>query len=372
VETVHAFRGAPARLTTARAAPAEEEETMTQNNPARARLRAACGATALVALTALALPAAAQDRVRIATNSFSLAHGPLALAVADASVFGTQGIEIDTIAIQGSSANCIAALLSRSVELCQVGTTTGTDAIAEGAELVGIAVLTGPINEIIISRAAAEATGIAPDAPVEQRAAALGGLRLVTAGPGSPHYMSLAAVLRVGGHSMDDITFRTLLDVPAMVESIRNGAIDGALWSVGSLGQLIESGDGVRWISMAQGDIAELSTLPYVTVYARTEWVNANRELVTRIHAGYAEGIRRLQEDGAESSRLIKERFFPDMDPALWEDSFAHAQGAYIPGAAGTRFAWNQFLDMQIESNPEKNYANAAFELALIPEARAD
>ena len=92
--------------------------------------------------------AIAADKVRIATASTSLAHGPIGLAVADPSIFGAQDITIEVRDLRGASVNCIAALLSEAVELCQVGTPTGTDAIAEGAKLKAVAVLTGPINEI--------------------------------------------------------------------------------------------------------------------------------------------------------------------------------------------------------------------------------
>ncbi len=335
--------------------------------------RAAAVTTAVLA-GAVAAPAAAQDldKVVIAANSFSLAHGPLSLATADPSIFEKHGIDLEAIAIQGSSSNCIAVLLSGDADLCEVGTTTGTDAIAEGAPLKGVAVITGPINEIILSKQAVEKLGVSPDAPIGERAAALKGLRLVTAGPGSPHYMSLDAILNVAGLSMDDVQFRTLLDVTAMVESMRNGAIDGALWSVGSLGQMITDGSGVRWISMAQGDIEELKTLPYVTVYARADWIEENGDLADRINAAFADSVEELKTNGAEASAKFKAKYFPDLDQALWDDGFAQAQKAYLDGAKGGKEGWDQFLNMQRESNPSKDYSDAEFEKALIPAARLD
>ena len=338
--------------------------------------RAACVAavSSAVVLGAASAPATAQDldKVLIATNSFSLAMGPLSLATADPSIFEEYGIDLEAIAIQGSSSNCIAVLLSGDADLCQVGTTTGTDAIAEGAPLKGIAVITGPINEIILSKQAVEKLGISPDAPIEERAATLKDLRLVTAGPGSPHYMSLGAILNIAGLSMDDVQFRTLLDVTAMIESMRNGAIDGALWSVGSLGQMLMDDSGVRWISMAQGDIEELKTLPYVTVYAREDWIEKNGDLANRINAAFAASIEELKTNGAEASAKFKAMYFPDLDQALWDDGFAQAQQAYLDGAKGGKEGWDQFLNMQREANPNKDYSNAEFDKALIPAARQE
>lgn len=341
---------------------------MTQKNTIGATLRLA--AAALVLAPALTLQAQAQDKVTVASNSYSLAHGALSLALADPSIFGNNGIELEGRFIQGSSANCIAALLSEEVEMCEVGTTTGNDAVAEGANLKAVAIITGPINEVIISKAAADASGVALDAPIADRAAALKGMRLVTAGPGSPHYISLTTILGEAGLTMDDIQFRTLLDVPAMIESIRNGALDGALWSVGSLAPLLESGEGVRWIMMAK-DMPEFSSLPYVTVFARGDWVDANPDLVERIHKSFADSIQVFYDDPDRASKLFKDKFFPDMDPALWEAGFTQAVQTYLPGAKGSAAAWNRFVELQAQFTG-KNYDDAAFEKVVIPAARIE
>lgn len=321
------------------------------------------GAFVLSASTALA-----QDVVRIATASTSVAHGPLIMAMVDPSVFGNNGITIEVSNTRGQSANCIAALLSESVELCQVGTPTGTDAIAEGAELRAIAVLTGPINEIFLSDDTVARLGVSPDAPIDERIAALRGLTLTTSAPGTAHYLTLGETLGRVGLSYDDIQYSTLGDVAAMIESIRNNQIDGSMWTIGSLAPLLQDGSGVRWISMARGDIPEFSTLPYVTAYARADWIDANPELVARIHQSYADSIEMLRNDPTASARL-KAEFAPDLDQALWDDGFEQARAAYLPGAATSAASWAQSLEMQARGTG-KDYGPAAFELVVIPAAR--
>lgn len=314
------------------------------------------------------LAAEAQETVRIATASTSVAHGPLTMAMVDPTVFGNNGIRIEVTDLRGQSPNCIAALLSESVELCQVGTPTGTDAIAEGADLRAVAVLTGPINEIFLSSDTVKRIGVSPDAPIEERIAALKGLTLTTSAPGTAHYLTLGATLKKAGLSMNDIRFATLGDVPAMIESIRNGQIDGSLWTIGSLAPLLQDGSGVRWISMARGDVKEFATMPYVTVYARGPWVDANPDLTQRIHKSYADAVAMLKNDPTASDR-IKAKFAPDLAPALWEDGFSQAKAAYLTGAATTPEAWQQSLDLQAGATG-KNYAPAAFEKVVISAAR--
>lgn len=326
-------------------------------------------ALAVSALAMMAGVAQAEDKLRIATASTSVAHGPLTIAMADPSIFGNNGIAIAVTDLRGQSPNCIAALLSKAVEICQVGTPTGTDAIAEGAALKAVAVLTGPINEIFLSSKTVEKLGVAPDAPVEQRIAALKGLSLTTSAPGTAHYLTLGATLEKAGLTMNDVSYRTLGDVPAMIESIRNGQIDGSLWTIGSLAPLIQDGSGVRWISMARGDIDEFRTLPYVTAYARADWVEENSDLVARIHKSYADAVMALKAD-PDASRKIKEKFAPDLEQALWDDGFNQAKAAYLEGAATTKASWQQSLDMQAKGTG-KDYSAAGFEAVLIPAAQA-
>lgn len=327
-------------------------------------------ALALAAGTAFA-PVAAQDTVKIATASTSIAHGPLNMGVVAPEIFGKHNIKLTVSDLRGNSANCIVALISGSVDLCQVGTTTGTDAIAEGANLKAVAILTGPINELVISARAAAKTGVKPNAPLIDRIKALKGMRITTAAPGTAHYTTLNETLKLAGMTMADVQFRTLGDVKAMIESIKNDQIDGSLWTIGSLGGLISEGAGLRWISMAGGDVEQFNPLPYVTVFARGDWVDKNADLVARIHKGYADAIDRLKKDPANASKLIKAHYAPDLDQVLWDDGFSQARAAYFVGAKGLRKGWQDFLALQA-ANTKKTYDAAAFDKVVIPAARAD
>ena len=163
------------------------------------------GAAGVLALALAAGPAAAEDTVRVAAAAINVAHGPIALAVTAPEIFGAHDIAVEVQDLRGASPNCIAALLSESVELCQVGTTTGTDAIAEGADLVAVAVLTGPIAELILATDTAAGLPVGADAPIDDRIRALKGLSLVSAAPGSANYTLLDSMLSTVDMSISDV-----------------------------------------------------------------------------------------------------------------------------------------------------------------------
>ena len=315
-------------------------------------------------------PALAEDTVKVAAAAINVAHSAVALGAVKPEIFGRHGIRLEVNDLRGASPNCIAALLSEAVDLCQVGTTTGTDAIAEGADLVAVAVLTGAVAEVVLSKKAADSLPVAADGPIEERIKALKGLNIVTAAPGSANYTILDSLLGTVDLSISDLRYRTLGEVQAMIEGIRNNQIDGAFWVVGSLAPVIQDGTGVRWVSLARGDVEEYQQIPFVTVFARRAWVEQNTDLVERIHAGYADAIDELKNKPEESSKLIKDAYFPDLEQALWQDGYDQGRHAFLDGAKVKPESWRASIALQ-EKTSGKDYSAASFENAVLPAAQA-
>ncbi|MER2533777.1 MAG: ABC transporter substrate-binding protein [Rhizobiaceae bacterium] len=331
--------------------------------------RAAVSALVAAACLSWSIAARAEDEIRIAAAAINVAHSAVALAAAKPDVFGRHGIKVTVNDLRGASPNCIAALISEAADLCQVGTTTGTDAIAEGADLVAVAVLTGPVAEIVLSKQAADRLSVKADGPIADRVAAMKGLNIVTSAPGSANYTILDSLMGTVGSSISDIRYRTLADVPAMIEAIRNQQIDGAFWVIGSLAPVIKDGTGVRWISLARGDVEQYLGLPFTSVFARRGWAEKNPDLVKRVHDAYADAVAELKNDPQASSELIRKKFFPDLAPDLWNDGYEQGRLSFLDGARVTAQSWQAFLDLQKKTSG-KDYTAAAFDRAVLPTAR--
>lgn len=303
--------------------------------------------------------------VHVAAAAINIAHGPIALAAVQPEIFAAHGLTLEVTDLRGASPNCIAALLSEDADLCQVGTTTGTDAIAEGADLVALVAVSGPSGELILSDDIVASLGIAPDAPIDARIKALEGLAISSAAPGSALYTLADAMLATVDMSWEDLNYRTLGEVPAMIEAIRNNQLDGAFWVFGTLSQLLVDGEGVRWISLARGDVAAYEGLPFVTVFARRDWAESNPMTVAAVQAAYADAIDLLLDAPEASSAAIKSAYFPDMDAALWDDGYAQAQQAFLRDGVTTPELWQRLLDLQAASSG-KDYGPATYENVVI------
>jgi len=318
-----------------------------------------------------AAPAVAQQVVKYGVAAISMSHAPAMMATVAPEIFAKHGIRMDLTDFRGNSQNCLTAMITGSVETCQTGTTTGTDAIAEGAKINGIAVIIGPISEIVLSaKTVAKLGGVGPTSPLADRVRALKGLRIVSSGPGTAHYVTLDAMMKKAGSNIGELKFRTLGDTIAMMESIRNDQIDGAMWTVGTLAGVLSDKSGMRWINVAGGDVPEFRGVPYVTVYAQSAWVEKNPDLARLVHDALADAIAAMKAEPAKYSKLLKEKYFPQMAQGIWDDSYSQGVPSLLDGARASRAGWQYFLQLQAE-NTKKDYSKAAWELALIPVAQA-
>lgn len=319
----------------------------------------------LIGAALAALPALAQEPQVIRwgnTAVASLPHGLSKIAELDPELQAKYGLRIEITDFRGNSANCIAALLADEVDLCQVGITTGLSAIAEGADFKSFATMGGQVGEIVLGTEVAKKAGVDLAAPVAERISRLKGLHLVGSGPGTPNYLLLDHMLRIGGLSIDDVDFQVLVDIVAMNAGVANGAIDGTYWSVGGMGPSQLDGTGVAVLSLAKGDIPELKDVPLTAIYTSTAWLEANRDTARRAKEMLKEVVARLRADPAYAT-AYKQAVMPDLDPRIWENVLTQNISAYFDDLNGTEAGWNFWIEpMKSENKPYLDraaYANA-------------
>lgn len=334
-------------------------------------LKRALVAASLGAVVNLGLPALAADNLHVGTATTSVIVAPLLLMDVQSDLMTRRDITMKITDFQGKSANCITALIAKSTDVCIVGTTTGTDAIAEGADLKVIGSFSIPINEVVLSAKTVQKLGVAPTAPVADRLKAMKGLRIISAAPGSAHYITLDRMLQGAGLTIKDLKYQVLGDTVAMVQAIKNDQVDGAMWSAGSLGGMIADGSGVRWISVPKGDVPALSALPYTGIFVRSDWLEKNQDLVKRFQAALTEAVEIVRAGADETSKKIKAKYFPSLDNVIWEDGLAQARAGFFTGGKIPKAGWDGFLDLQAKSS-SKNYAPAAFDKVVTQSARVD
>lgn len=334
-------------------------------------IRTAAFAATLALASGSAGVALADTTVRIGFSANFNTGLPLYTSVVRPEVFEKHGIKIELVDVRASAANCIAAMLADTVDICSVGTTAGTAAAAEGAPLKVVAMLQGPVIEMHLSKAAVAKTGLSLDAQPADRIKGLKGLDVISAPPGAAYNVFLVEMLNSVGMSMSDIRFRALLDQVAMKEGLKNGTFEAVLWGAGAFTDLEESGEAVRWISIPRGDLPRYSSLPMVTMFGHQKWIEANPEGVAKLHAALADAVAALKNDDGSLSAAIKAKYYPDLPQLNWDDATKSGVAVLRPNLDVTEADWNFLIDLQKASAPDKDYAAVMWDAIVLPIAQA-
>lgn len=326
--------------------------------------------TAITFVAILAFPAKvmAQDLVRIASPSISLPHGALAMALVDSGIFENNEIGLLMRDTDGSASECLRALQVQEVEICEVSTFSGLDAIADGADFQVVATLTGPISEILYASKALEALEIGIKPPLEVKLDVLERARVATTAKGSTHYQVLSTLLTSEGREIENVQMLSFESPIAMAEALRDGVADAIVWTTGEQADLVAEGVAVPWISLTRGDNMAMERLPFVSAFARRGWIDKNPSVVSRVYKSYARANRLLRIDPSAAARLRAE-LAPDYDWRRWKAMFEVFQNAYLRRASTSKWNWDQLVAMR-QNATGKDYTVASFERIVIPLAR--
>lgn len=340
---------------------------MTQHTPSRRGLAAA----ALLSI-ALAAPAAAETTdIRVGYSTLFNTGFHLYMGEVAPEIYEKHGIKLVPVDMKANAANCIAAMFAGDVDMCSVSTPSGTFATVEGAPLKAVAVLQGPLTQLYLSKAAAEKTGVSPEAPPKERLRGIKGLDLVTSAPGTLYYNILEQMLRDVGLSVSDVRYRTLVDQVAMKEGLSNGTFQAVLWSAGAFADLEKSGAVLNWVSVPGGDLPELAALPTVTVFTLDKWLEAHPGKAEDLHAAFVDVIATLKAEPAKYSGLIKAKNYPDMNQVVWDNAFDHGLAVLWDKGTVAEKGWSDLVAMQKANNPDKDFSSVEWSKIVLPVAQA-
>ncbi|MGE3286181.1 MAG: ABC transporter substrate-binding protein [Pseudonocardia sp.] len=286
------------------------------------------------------------DEVSIVISGVSLTQGHLLYAVA-ADTFQRQDIDVEFTSVAGTSP-ALATLLSGDADVIGLGASAVVNAVSEGADLVMLGAGAGSSLAVVVRPEVVTASGIGPDAPLAERVEALRGLDIATATPGSATEAFLRALLRQHGIDPErDVNLVNISDFGSAPAGLRAGQYDAIAHVMGfGLEGNIVDGTGTKWISMAEGDAAELDGLMTVTVSTR-QWADANPDLAQRTFAALAEADQALRADPDAFRDRLREGMFADTDPATFDTGFAIASKSWYEGALVPRPAFDQLIRMQ-------------------------
>ena len=198
-------------------------------------------ALAAMLLLALALPAAAQEKVRVGKavpEAFSFV--PLDVGM-QKGFFKKRGLDVESIAFAGD-AKMQQAAAAGSLDFL-LGSGPGMGFIAKGSPVKAIAAMAGPPLLLAIV--------VRPDGP--KTAADLKGKKISVSTPGSLTYFLVSETSRRQGWGPTGIDIKPMGAMPGQIAALKRGDIDGVIMDIGNALHLAKLGEGrilVRFTDM--------------------------------------------------------------------------------------------------------------------------
>jgi len=243
------------------------------------------------------------ERLTIPFSQLAAGNAPLFIA-ADGGIFERNGLDVDLVNL-GSGQPAQAALVSGQVDLTASSGPSAVNAIASGANVVVVGVITDTLPYQLIA---------SPDvrSVADLRGTTLGINRL----GGLPHVV-LRFMLRAGGVDADqDLRVIQLGEQPERLAALRTGAIQGTL--VGPPYGTIAEREGLRLLA----DSAELGlAYPNGVLTMNRDWLRTHRDTARRVLQSLLDAKRAFRTDRELAVRALQHWLQVD-DPTLLADMY--------------------------------------------------
>jgi NitT/TauT family transport system substrate-binding protein len=307
------------------------------------------------AAAALAAPALAQTppvlrSIRSTAKSWLWAVEDYASATG---LFRRYGVTVESTAT-GRGVN-VDALISNAAEVVLGAPTQTMRVQIQGRSLKMIA---GMVNKyashVVVKKATLDRLGVDEAAPVERKIAALRGLKLGTTGPGAAPDSLLRWLLARARMNPDrDVELVTIQGGgPALLAAFERQTIDGFCLSSPTSDVAVSRFGGAYLFNMSRNPPPELADYLYITASVN------DRTLAERGPQllAYVRGLAAAQRDitaGPEAFKTWARGFLSDMDPALFEASYAADGRIFMadPRVSEQHFRLNvDFLDAELKA----------------------
>ncbi len=273
---------------------------------------------ALLAPRAWATTPVTATPVTLAISSSTLAYGGLRIAE-NAGLFSRNGLDARIVVMDSGNA-ALSAVLGGSAQFAASGPGEVLAARLRGRDMLVVAnVYHGLSGSMLLTKAAAAKTGVAPDAPVAQRLRAVSGLSIAEPSPTSAYLHPYKAAAEEVGATMRVV----YMAQPAMVAALKAGAVDGAVLGSPFAQSAIRNGSSVPWISGPRDELpASVRTASSACLQATAEYNTANKPVIAALRQVLADLAAFLRDKPAEATELLG-RAYKTMDPDSLNDAFA-------------------------------------------------
>jgi NitT/TauT family transport system substrate-binding protein len=272
-------------------------------------MKAATVAAAVVMLAGGASQALALQTVKATQAVASFSFLPADYAQ-DAGYFKAEGLDVKQIATRGGGPD-LTALISGDVNFNFGVGVYEINALLSGRKLVNVLNMERRSSiGVVLSKAAAEKTGVKPDAPLKARAAALKGLRIGMTRPGSLTDKQVRHLMAIGGLKKGDVQIVAIGGPQSLIAGLTRGQLDGYAISVPWDRYSVEKGLAVQWVDNPAGQDPSIDPFLMSSLVTTPEMVAQHKDLVRAMVKALRHAIADIiAKPPAEIRKVIAKRY---------------------------------------------------------------
>lgn len=258
----------------------------------------------------------AADKVLLTQAVASFAFLPVDYAVA-AGYFEEEGLEVQQIATRGGGPD-LTALISGDVQFNAAAGTYQIGAIAAKRDIVNVYnFYNRNLIGLVLSADAAAKAGVASDAPLAERLAALKGMKIGMTRPGSLTDKQVRHLLRAGGLTDKDAQIIAIGGPPNLLSAMDQGAIDGYAISVPHYQIAAEKLGGVIWVDNTRGDDPSIDPFMMESLLTTRDYATKNPEIVKKMVRALQKAVQQISSQSPEEVRDVVQTVFKKVEPAI-------------------------------------------------------
>jgi NitT/TauT family transport system substrate-binding protein len=264
------------------------------------------------AASILGSPAIAQSRQKVVIGQPSEGFIYLPIYVARTKGFFEQeGLDAEVITFSKGGSEALAAVLGGQSQI-YVGSPSVQLRAQEKKQPVQsfAAVQTQFGSDLVLSADAAKKIDLPNLKDPKAKAAALKGLTIAVAGPGSLTDLMVRHIAVFGGLNPDrDMTITPIGGGSSMLAAFGQKRIDGYALSAPTSTTGIERFGGAMLFDFARGEYPPFADILFYTLIARSDWITGKPELAQKVVRGLWKGLRYMKSNPAEAREAVRPFF---------------------------------------------------------------
>ena len=242
--------------------------------------------------------------------------------------YSEEGLNVDQLIMAGGGPD-FTALLSGDVQFNTAAPSYQLNGIKQSRRVLQVENSIMAMNQsLVLSKAAVAKTGLAPDAPVKQRLAALKGMKIAITRPGAMTDVHMQFLMRYAGLKAGDVQLVSIGAPQSMISALESGDIDGFVISIGPDRVAVSRG-AVMWIDNLRGDVPGLSPMPTVGLYVMEAYAEKNPGIVRRFVKATQRAVKEMSERPLDEVVAVLKARYTSMDPAVLRLSIEAVKPAF-------------------------------------------